>query len=626
MKTNKKEMMSWDEAWRVNRRAIKLLCKKCPRMMILSLSNVLLQAISPYVIIFFSAKIIEELAGGRSPKVLQGLVLITLGVTAALALIKGLLVRYSEAEEHTNWISVEQFFSEKMFSMDFADVDATGTHEMLSQIIVSARGGGWGLHGVLGNTKRMFSAVCTILGGLVLTAPLLTSRIPDTAGSLAILDQPVFLLGLLILMLVSVYAGSILATKPMQFIALHANDHNLGNLLFSFFAKLGNEKDRALDMRIYRQEQICKHYNENKEAMFGTKGIFARYFWRQGGLCQACSAMISVVFIGFVYVYVCLKAWAGAFGVGAVTQYVAAVSALAKGAANLMKELGGMRSNATFLRRAFEFLDIPNNMYQGSLSVEKRRDNQYEIEFRDVGFQYPGSDSWALRHVSVKFHVGERLAVVGENGSGKTTFIKLLCRLYDPTEGEILLNGIRIDKYKYNEYMNIFSVVFQDFKLFSFPVGENVASGSAYDREQVIDCLERAGFGDRLKALPQGLNTQLYKDFDPKGVDVSGGEAQKIALARALYKESPFIILDEPTAALDPIAEQEIYTRFNEIVGDHTAVYISHRLSSCRFCSRITVFEKGSIVQSGSHEELVADEKGKYYELWNAQAQYYVNE
>ncbi|MBQ4047057.1 MAG: ABC transporter ATP-binding protein, partial [Clostridia bacterium] len=169
-----------------------------------------------------------------------------------------------------------------------------------------------------------------------------------------------------------------------------------------------------------------------------------------------------------------------------------------------------------------------------------------------------------------------------------------------------------------------FSVVFQDFKLLSLKLGENVAGKIDYDRKLAADCLEKAGFSDRLAEMKNGTDTYLYKDYDSEnGVDVSGGEAQKIAIARALYKDAPFIILDEPTAALDPIAEAEIYGKFDEIAGDKTAIYISHRLSSCKFCDEIAVFHEGAVIQQGTHASLVADESGKYYELWNAQAQYY---
>lgn len=178
-------------------------------------------------------------------------------------------------------------------------------------------------------------------------------------------------------------------------------------------------------------------------------------------------------------------------------------------------------------------------------------------------------------------------------------------------------------KYDYRQYLDIFSVVFQDYNLLALPLGNNVASAAAWDAVKAEKLLEEVGFGERYAEMPKKLETPIYKNFDEDGVDVSGGEAQKIALARALYKDAPFIILDEPTAALDPIAEAEIYSKFDEIVGDKTAIYISHRLSSCRFCDKIAVFDEGEIVQVGTHEELLLDEAGKYYELWHAQAQYY---
>ena len=306
--------------------------------------------------------------------------------------------------------------------------------------------------------------------------------------------------------------------------------------------------------------------------------------------------------------------------------YLRIAGAFYVGIGGLFTAVGDCRFNAPYLKTLYDYLDLPNKMYKGSLTTEKRSDRQYTVEFLDVSFRYPGSEQYALRHLSMTFKVGERLAVVGMNGSGKTTFIKLLCRLYDPTEGVILLNGIDIRKYRYDEYMDIFSVVFQDFKLFSLPLGQNVATAQHYDAARAADCLQKAGFSDRLARMPKGLDTCLYKDLDEDGVTISGGEAQKIAIARALYKDAPFIVLDEPTAALDPVAEAEIYAKFNEIAGDKTAIYISHRLSSCKFCDEIAVFDHGEVVQQGTHEELLGEPDGKYYELWNAQAQYYTEE
>lgn len=180
-----------------------------------------------------------------------------------------------------------------------------------------------------------------------------------------------------------------------------------------------------------------------------------------------------------------------------------------------------------------------------------------------------------------------------------------------------------LKKYDYEEYKRLFSVVFQDFKLFSFSLGQNIATSVYFHESSVMDRIEKVGLRERIDKMSKGLHTPLYKDLDEERVEISGGEAQKITLARALYRDAPIIILDEPTAALDPISEFEVCSKFNEIVGNKTALYISHRLSSCRFCDEIAVFHGGRVVQKGSHDKLIKDKKGKYYELWNAQAQYY---
>ena len=348
-------------------------------------------------------------------------------------------------------------------------------------------------------------------------------------------------------------------------------------------------------------------------------------FYRKTGRLRVLTTFFMNITL---YLFIGAKAYMGAFGIGNFVLYISTIERFISAISDLFQTVSMLSSNIPYLRDEFSYLDMPNNMYQGTLKVEKRAfceegDNDYEIEFRDVSFRYPNTETYALRHINLKFKIGEKMAVVGENGSGKTTFIKLLCRLYDPTEGVILLNGIDIKKYDYDEYMSIFSVVFQDFKLFSFSLGQNVAANTNYDESRVIECLTKSGFSDRLAKMPKGIETCLYKNFDEEGVEISGGEAQKIALARALYKNAPFIILDEPTAALDPISEYEIYSNFNRIVGNKTAIYISHRLSSCRFCNDIAVFSNGSLIQRGSHDMLIQDENGKYHELWNAQAQYY---
>lgn len=608
---------------RLNNRALKLFYKRYPQMILSRLISVVWNSLTPYVSIYLSALVIDELAGSRNVERLQLLVLITLASAAVIALGTALLKKWTEAQSAGMWFKVENILSEKMLDMDYVSLDETHTAELLSTIRQNMNGGGWGLYRVVVAYEELCSSILTILGGISLTVSLFVSRVPDGAGALSALNNPLVVLAVITVMLAVTFIAPVLNNKSGSYYAKHADSHNLGNRLFSFFGWLGYYSELAPDVRIYRQDRICGRHNHNKDDTFCSNGLFARLAWGPIGLFAAAGSAVSVIFTGVVYAFVCLKALAGAFGLGSVTQYVASITKVSGGMSSFVSTLGDMRNNAPFLELTFEFLDIPNNMYQGSLTVEKRNDRKYEVEFRNVSFKYPGSENYALRNVNMKFEIGKRLAVVGMNGSGKTTFIKLLCRLYDPTEGEILLNGIDIRKYNYAEYMNIFSVVFQDFKLFSLTLGENVASGSNIDREKVIDCLNKAGFGGRLAEMPNGIDTYLYTDYEKDGVNVSGGEAQKIAIARALYKDSPFIILDEPTAALDPIAEAEIYGKFDEIAGDKTAIYISHRLSSCKFCDEIAVFHEGAVIQQGTHASLVADESGKYYELWHAQAQYY---
>ena len=259
--------------------------------------------------------------------------------------------------------------------------------------------------------------------------------------------------------------------------------------------------------------------------------------------------------------------------------------------------------------------------YDGTLPVEKRDDARYEICFEDVTFTYPGTEKPALDHVSLKFEIGSRTALVGRNGSGKTTLIKLLCRLYEPDSGRILLNGIDIRYFEYKEYVQLFSVVFQDFHLFAYPIGENIAGSRHVDEERAWDALEKAGMKERVMEMEDKLDTLLYKNTG-EGVEISGGEAQKLALARALYKDAPFVVLDEPTAALDPFAEAEVYEHFKELVRDRTSIYISHRMSSCKFCDEILVLDEGKIAERGTHSELL-ERNGIYAGLYRTQAQYY---
>lgn len=606
----------------VHLRGAKLLRKVSPKFFVNSTLCCVVTALTPYVTVFFSAQILKELALLRRADVLWRWVIAGVLCTGAFAVLNAFLSQRNDTLTDDLWGRKEILFAQKMFSMDYADMDKQENHDLRSQIKQTENWSGWGLMQVPQMYEIGLKSIIGILSGIALTVSLFTSPVPETAGGFTLLNSPVFIFVLAAVMVfVSVLAGAC-GSKAISYWSSITEDATFGNRLFGFFGYIGTKKGRGTDIRMYNQQYLVSAYCD-KNMAFGAGGAIAKLAMGPMGIYSGLGTGISVLITGFVYVFTCLKAWTGAFDVGSITQYVGAATAMAGSIFELTALFGHLKTNTGYLDTTFRFLDIPNAMYQGSLTTEKRSDRQYEVEFRNVSFKYPGAETWALKNVSMKFQVGRRLAIVGENGSGKTTFIKLLCRLYDPQEGQILLNGIDIRKYNYRDYMDVFSIVFQDFQLISQSLGSNVAGSAVYDEEKVRHALIGAGFGDRLETMPDGLNTPLYKDFTENGVEVSGGEAQKIAIARALYKDAPFIILDEPTAALDPIAEAEIYSKFNDIAGDKTAIYISHRLSSCKFCDEIVVFHEGAVIQHGTHAELAADEKGKYHELWNAQAQYY---
>ena len=330
---------------------------------------------------------------------------------------------------------------------------------------------------------------------------------------------------------------------------------------------------------------------------------------------------MSSLFTWFTYLFVILKTAVGAITLGAFTKYAGALAKFASSCADLIEAQMQLRQITTYMTEFLAFLDLESRHVTGTIPVEKRQDGEYVLAFEDVSFCYPGSSQLVLKHVNCRLNLKKKMAVVGKNGAGKTTFIKLLCRLYEPTEGKITLNGVDIRKYDEEEYRDLFGVVFQDFKLFSFTVGENIAAGYERVEENIWKALEKAGVEDVVKQLPCKVDTMILKGRG--GVDLSGGEIQKLALARALYKDAPVVILDEPTAALDPVSEAAIYESFDEMVKEKTSIYISHRMSSCRFCDDIIVFDEGKIAERGSHDELLS-QNGLYTALWGAQAKYYV--
>lgn len=373
------------------------------------------------------------------------------------------------------------------------------------------------------------------------------------------------------------------------------------------------------DIRLYHAQPLIKSALREKERDHMVEAE-SRLEQRAGFLDGAASGFL----MGGAYFFIVLRALDGALQAGSVVLFASAVYRFSESIKIWSKGRSEILMNARRMESSFDYLELPDVQTKGHRHIGgEMMKAGAGIEVKNVSFRYAGTAKMALENVSFRLSPGRKYAIVGMNGSGKTTLVKLLCRMHDPNEGQILLNGVDIREYDHTEYLRQFSVVFQDFCLLALPLGENVAASGDYEADRVQSCLERAGFDRRLSRMENGLKTSLYKNIDKDGVEVSGGEAQKIALARALYKDAPIVILDEPTAALDPISEHEIYSGFDRLVGNKTAVFISHRLSSCRFCDEILVFHEGRLVQRGSHDALLAEDDRVYSRMWHAQARYY---
>ena len=607
--------MSFGERIRITKRGFGILRKYCPGLSEQKALYEFIHSLQPFITIWFSARIVDELTNHCRKDYIASYVICVITINFICIVFQNVLLHICNEKESQMWIWFEKVFSDKQMSLDYDDLEDVSIQKQRQEVEENLFMFGNGLAQLVWGTSVMVKVFVNIFVALLMSGTLFISKTGEK-----IVDHPIWIVAILGCITLCGFSNY-KATRKENSLFMKWCDNSLWfNRTFMFFGhELYTNLERAKDVRIYRQDTLAIKKIEELEAWGKAE--------KKNSFHMAFFPSVAGFIVGLgncaCYLFVAIKAFLGAYGVGSVIQYVSVLTRLGDGIRDLMFMVSDNELYCAHLKKMYDYLDIPNHMYQGSLTVEKRDDNEYYIEFRNVSFKYPRTENYVLRNVNLKFKIGEKLAVVGMNGSGKTTFIKLLCRLYDPTEGEILLNNVDIRKYDYKEYMSIFSVVFQDFKLFSFGLGQNVSASFHYNEELAKKCLEKAGFYGRLQSMKKGLETSIYKDLDEEGVEISGGEAQKIALARALYKNAPFIILDEPTAALDPIAEYEVYSKFNEIVQDKTAIYISHRLSSCRFCDVIAVFDGGQIVQRGVHDRLLQDTHGKYYELWNAQTQYY---
>ena len=582
-----------------------------------SILQAMLEAWSPYVSLFFTARLIDRLMAGN----FQAAAWSALWLLGS-SLILGLLTDYFSSRRNLlgNQIfhGLTRLLREKAMDLNYATISDPDVAKSVTSTEQFSRFHG-GLFGLVTQFQSLLKSMLSALTALVLIVSLCLAPTRN-GGLLTVLCSPMpnlISLGLVVggTCYLSSRVNRRYQSQEHQNSVEHVDAENgLSYLLMHVFCNI----DAGKVIRLYDMGDMLK---ENyRRYMDIARPVYVKMCKSERAFHLLNTALAGVSSI-YAYLLVLLKVMAGAVSIGSFTQYVGALAAFQNDISRILYSSMRVRRMVNYLGHFLDFLALKST-HTGTIPTEKRQDHVYEIEFHHVSFAYPGSTEPVLKDLSCKLTLKHKMAVVGLNGAGKTTFFKLLCRLYDPTEGYITLNGVDIRKYDYRQYQALFGVVFQDFQLFPFPVGQNVAASLHFDEERLWRCLEQAGVADRVRAMGQKLETPISA-VDEAGENVSGGEAQKLAIARALYKDAPFVVLDEPTAALDPLSEYEIYSRFDELVRDKTSIYISHRMSSCRFCQDILVFQEGRLVERGSHETLL-EAKGLYASLWNAQAQYYV--
>ena len=583
------------------------------RVLFWLLGSAFAAATLPYLSLFFSARILNLLLA-KSYRACLYTVVVFLLTQYGLGLFEKICRQYLDGQKELCLARTEQKITAKALELEFEKFEKTETMDAIRRTNVSSMGSG----NVGDQLIVIHTLITSLLSVLYALFFLLRLFLLSDSSRNNFFTSSFSMLALLLLCGVQLALSSRINRRSTQKkIELNqGNDHS--NSVANYLVNVMLEERRADDIRIGHLDHFLDvQFGKAMEHFLPMYLDFARF----SAITDGKNALLSLLSNFAAYLVIGARALYGVLPIGDVLLYAGSVTRAMSDLQTFLATGSEFDYINSYLSTYEDFIAQPSMAYDGTLPIEKRDDGQYEFAFHDVSFSYPGTNIPVLEHVTLSFAVGEKTALVGRNGAGKTTLIKLLCRLYEPTSGYITLNGIDIRKYSYKEYTQAFSVVFQDFHLFSLPLDENIAAGTEIDEAALQSSLAKVGLTECVQRLPQGTHTRLYNN-NGTGVDLSGGEAQRTAIARALYKDAPFVILDEPTAALDPIAEAEIYEQFSQMTAGKTAVSISHRMSSCKFCDRIIVLDHGRIAEDGTHDTLLANH-GIYANLYETQAQYY---
>lgn len=574
-------------------------------------------AVMPFINIWFTSKIIDLLDTGADMKELALYIGLAVGINLILFFLSYFLNDMYFMYRSLMYNKELQNISEKLFKTEYQKLENSDFKELIhkhseaqDRVFSAFVQFSWMM-------RDFISGALTLIISIIIVIPLF--KIGFTKTGETYFEKPVFLLTIFAAIAVMVVIILVVAMKMNKAWFKASDEYSRLDKIFYYFLNMFTDYNTGKEIRLYKEQNLIEHTATDILLTDGEKLL------KKVSLNSAKSSSFVAILgaiVGFgIYLFIGVKGLYGLFGIGSLVLYCGSFMQIINGIMKMAATFGKTEEMVPLVNYYFDIMNTKDEMEYGDKVLDT---TEFELEFKNVSFRYPDAENYSLKDINIKIKNGEHLAVVGRNGSGKTTFIKLMCRLYDVTDGEILINGINIKDYTKESIIQLYSVVFQDFRIFSLPLNDNVCAGKEHDKDKLYNCLEQANIKERTESLPNKDNTILYKDMDKAGVEISGGEAQKLALARALYKDSPVVILDEPTASLDPIAENEIYSRFNSFTQNKTAIYISHRLSSCVFCNRIAVFDKAELVETGTHNELL-NNSGKYSELWNAQAQYYLN-
>ena len=571
------------------------------------LLNCLFSAIEPFVFIFVSGKLVKYLIEGRAFKEIVTLSLVGAAISLAVYVIKNITENYKM--EYMDYLNCKEknLLIKGMFNLDFKDFESKDYKDKISRHRQETDGIGGVYYETLYLLSDFVSGILTIiiaaisLGGFYKTL--------NQSVDIKILGERYFPLILLAALIILSVLLAIFRKKVEEKNEDDREEYSVKYKIYDFYMRLLSDYESLKQIKIFDEKPFIKRELNDKFVKDGLsldRRVSVRTAFSQA-MNEFLMTGINVLFL----LVLAVKAIGGLFGADALIIYYGAFKEIVDGIKLLIESVGYKKSIEPKIEILYDVIALKSENDEGKY-IEESTENA--IVAKNICFAYPGSDKNALEEIDVTIKNGEKIAIVGENGSGKTTFINLLTGLYRPTSGEIFVNGKTPTLENTSKEAGVVS---QDFFLFSFMLGENVAASRDVDMKNAALALETSGFGDKYP-----LETYLYKDIDEDGVDVSGGEAQKIALARAIYGDKKLLLFDEPTSKLDPKSEMKVFESFNEVSKGKTAIFVSHRMSACKFADRIILFEKGKISAIGTHEEMIRGSE-RYREMWEAQAKYF---